>query len=354
MGNLELQFTAVLVFAVLSCFAPKAAYSIKELFPAYFIFGDSLVDVGNNNYIITLAKATCLPFGIDFPLGPTGRFCNGKVVTDILCENLCLPFPPPYLSPTTRGKAILQGVNYASGAAGIIASTGYNFIGRVDLDTQLAWFANTVQELQQQLGVSGAQNLLSRSLVSTTIGANDYVNNYLLLGSLTSLQYTPPHYQQFLLSKFTTQLRKLYELGARNVLVFSIGPIGCIPSQLACRSVNGECSEFVNNLALNFNDGLKSVLSQLNSQLPGSRFMYAESFHPVFAYRSNPQQYGFKFGAKACCGGGRFNGQVLCLPILEPCPDRLDYVFWDAYHPTEGINRLLGNLLYKELKSSFM
>jgi hypothetical protein len=43
-------------------------------------------------------------------------------------ELLDLPFPPPYLAPTTKGKAILQGVNYASGAGGYIRSTGFNFV----------------------------------------------------------------------------------------------------------------------------------------------------------------------------------------------------------------------------------
>ncbi|XP_021595112.1 GDSL esterase/lipase At4g18970 [Manihot esculenta] len=46
--------------------------------PCYFIFGDSLVDSGNNNNLPTLAKVNYLPYGIDFPEGPTGRFCNGR------------------------------------------------------------------------------------------------------------------------------------------------------------------------------------------------------------------------------------------------------------------------------------
>ncbi|MFS7947421.1 putative triacylglycerol lipase [Helianthus anomalus] len=50
--------------------------------PCYFIFGDSLVDNGNNNRIGSLARADYLPYGIDFPSGPTGRFCNGKTIVD--------------------------------------------------------------------------------------------------------------------------------------------------------------------------------------------------------------------------------------------------------------------------------
>lgn len=343
----------VVLAVALSSGAPLAVSGQFKPFPAYFIFGDSLVDAGNNNYITTIAKASNLPFGIDFPQGPTGRFCNGKTVTDVLSEILSLPFPPPYLAPTTRGSALLQGVNYASAAGGIVRATGYNFIGRVDLDTQITWFANNIKELEEQLGESGTQDLLRRSFFSITIGANDYVNNYLLKGSPTPLKYNPDEFQDLLLTNFARQLTQIYNLGARNVSVSSIGPIGCIPSQLARRSVNGECSQFVNNFALNFNAGLKVVISQLNSQLPNSNFVYAESYDPVFAFRSNPEQYGFKFGAQACCGAGRFKGQVLCLPIIKACPDRPNHVFWDAFHPTESTNILLGRLLFDNLKNSF-
>lgn len=57
------------------------------LVPCYFIFGDSLVDNGNNNNIASLARANYLPYGIDFPAGPTGRFSNGKTTVDVIGNN---------------------------------------------------------------------------------------------------------------------------------------------------------------------------------------------------------------------------------------------------------------------------
>ena len=54
--------------------------------PCYFIFGDSLVDNGNNNALQSLARADYLPYGIDFPGGPTGRFSNGKTTVDVVGE----------------------------------------------------------------------------------------------------------------------------------------------------------------------------------------------------------------------------------------------------------------------------
>ena len=52
--------------------------------PCYFIFGDSLSDNGNNNKLKTLAKVNYLPYGIDFPKGPTGRFSNGRNMQDVI------------------------------------------------------------------------------------------------------------------------------------------------------------------------------------------------------------------------------------------------------------------------------
>ncbi len=54
---------------------------------ANFIFGDSLVDAGNNDYLDSLAKANYHPYGIDTSdHKPTGRFCNGRIVPDLMSE----------------------------------------------------------------------------------------------------------------------------------------------------------------------------------------------------------------------------------------------------------------------------
>jgi len=61
-----------------------AKATIQLQVPCFFIFGDSLVDNGNNNDILTLARANYQPYGVDFPQGPTGRFSNGRTVVDVL------------------------------------------------------------------------------------------------------------------------------------------------------------------------------------------------------------------------------------------------------------------------------
>lgn len=62
--------------------APESSRNGRELVPAMFVFGDSLIDNGNNNDLPSLAKANYYPYGIDFSNGPTGRFSNGYTIVD--------------------------------------------------------------------------------------------------------------------------------------------------------------------------------------------------------------------------------------------------------------------------------
>lgn len=56
----------------------------RKQVPCLFLMGDSLFDNGNNNLLITQAKANYPPYGIDYPYGPTGRFSNGRNIVDYL------------------------------------------------------------------------------------------------------------------------------------------------------------------------------------------------------------------------------------------------------------------------------
>lgn len=52
---------------------------------ALFAFGDSILDTGNNNLLLTLTKVKFFPYGRNFIGGrPTGRFGNGRVFSDMI------------------------------------------------------------------------------------------------------------------------------------------------------------------------------------------------------------------------------------------------------------------------------
>ncbi|XP_047340374.1 GDSL esterase/lipase At5g45670-like [Impatiens glandulifera] len=95
--------------------------------PCYFVFGDSLVDNGNNNNLKTSAKVNYPPYGVDFPQGPTGRFCNGPNFADIIAQLLGFDrYIPPFTN--TTGYDILLGVNYGSGGGGILDESGKQLV----------------------------------------------------------------------------------------------------------------------------------------------------------------------------------------------------------------------------------
>lgn len=58
-----------------------------------YVFGDSLTEVGNNNYLqYSLARSDYPWYGVDFSGGQaTGRFTNGRTIGDIICTGLLFP-----------------------------------------------------------------------------------------------------------------------------------------------------------------------------------------------------------------------------------------------------------------------
>jgi len=88
---------------------------------AFIVFGDSTVDTGNNNFIPTIARANFPPYGRDFNGGvATGRFSNGRLVTDFLSEAFGLPSSvPAYLDPSYTIDQLATGVSFASGGTGL-------------------------------------------------------------------------------------------------------------------------------------------------------------------------------------------------------------------------------------------
>ncbi|GAV64102.1 Lipase_GDSL domain-containing protein [Cephalotus follicularis] len=311
----------------------------REMVPAMFIFGDSLIDNGNNNDLPSFAKANYLPYGIDFNGGPTGRFSNGYTMVDEIAELLGLPLIPSYSQAS--GDQVLHGVNYASAAAGILDITGRNFVSRIPFNQQIKNFENTLNQITDNLGADDVGQSIRRCLFFVGMGSNDYLNNYLMPNYPTRNQYNAQQYADLLVQQYTRQLTSLYNLGARKFVLGGLGIMGCIPSILA-QSPVGRCSEEVNGLVLPFNANVKTMINNLNSNLPGAKFIFIDVARMFQDLILNSRAYGFSVVDRGCCGIGRNRGQITCLPFQTPCPNRDQYIFWDAFHPTEAVNILMG------------
>ncbi|KAK9084368.1 hypothetical protein Scep_030839 [Stephania cephalantha] len=321
--------------------------SVCSAAPSVFVFGDSLADVGNNNYIASLSKANYIPNGIDFGT-PTGRYTNGKTIADIICQELGVTtFPPPYLAPTTTGDVVIQGVNYASGGGGILNHTGTIFVGRINMDAQLDNFANTRQDIISRIGAIAATKLLRNSIFSVIMGSNDLINNFQSPAAPIPSLISQEEFANALISRFRVQLTRLYSLGARKIIVANVGPIGCIPYQRDLNKMTtDDCVALPNQLANLFNGKLRILVMKLRSNLEGSNFVYADAFACVSDIVQNYKAYGFENPTSACCRvAGRFGGLIPCAPPSKVCPDRSKYVFWDPYHPSEASNMIIAKRL---------
>ncbi|KAL9381752.1 hypothetical protein Peur_024787 [Populus x canadensis] len=315
--------------------------------PCFFIFGDSLADSGNNNNLVTAAKANYRPYGIDFPNGTTGRFTNGRTVVDIIGELLGFnQFIPPFA--TARGRDILVGVNYASGAAGIRDETGRQLGDRISLNEQLQNHAATFNRSIQLLGTKqAAENYLNKCLYYVSLGSNDYLNNYFMPSNYTTSRlYTPDQYAKVLIDQYSQQIKLLYHLGARKIALPGLGPMGSLPyaSSTLCPN-NLSCVTDINNAVLPFNAGLVSLVGQLNRELNDARFIYLNSTGILSS--ADPSVLGFRVTNVGCCPA-RSDGQC----IQDTCQNRTEYAFWDEIHPTEALNQFTARRSYNAILPS--
>ncbi|KAF7023502.1 hypothetical protein CFC21_036004 [Triticum aestivum] len=321
--------------------------------PCYFVFGDSLVDNGNNNDIASLARANYPPYGIDFPGGATGRFSNGLTTVDAISRLLGFDdYIPAYAG--ANNDQLLSGVNFASAAAGIRDETGQQLGQRISFGGQLQNYQAAVQQLVSILGdEDSAANHLSQCIFTVGMGSNDYLNNYFMPAVYaTSRQYTPEQYADVLASQYTQQLRILYNNGARKVALMGVGQVGCSPNELAQQSSDGvTCVARINGAIEIFNRKLVELVDQFNT-LPGAHFTYINAYGIFQDIIRSPGANGLTELTKGCCGVGRNNGQVTCLPFQTPCANRNEYLFWDAFHPTEAANILVGRRAYSAAQPS--
>ncbi|KAL2494870.1 GDSL esterase/lipase [Forsythia ovata] len=308
--------------------------------------GDSLFDNGNNNLLVTAAKANYPPYGIDYPHGPTGRFSNGRNIADFLGEFLGFDKP---ISPfvTAKGSKILKGVNYASGGAGILDDSGSRQGDRFSLNRQLQNHRTTILRLALLLGsMDQVKEHLRKCLYTINIGNNDYLNNYYLPQFYsTSRLYTQQQFADLLIRKYSQQLRTLYNYEARKIAIFGIGLIGCVPSVLAMYPpANGStCVDSINGAVQLFNNMLKTLVDDLNNELPNAKFIY---INITSISSGDPSALGIKVANASCCIVSTTIAKGQCAPGKVPCSNRSEYIFYDDIHPVEIFNELTAARAY--------
>ncbi|KAF8062857.1 hypothetical protein N665_1191s0012 [Sinapis alba] len=318
------------------------------LFTAIITFGDSVVDVGNNNYLPTIFRADYPPYGRDFAgHKPTGRFCNGKLATDITAETLGFTkYPPAYLSPEASGKNLLIGANFASAASGYDDKAAL-LNHAIPLYQQVEYFKEYKSKLIKVAGSKKSDTIIKGALFLLSAGSSDFVQNY-YVNPLLNKVYTPDQYGSMLIDNFSTFIKQVYAIGARKIGVTSLPPTGCLP---AARTLFGfhekGCVSSLNTDAQQFNKKLNAAASKLQKQYSGLKIVVFDIFTPLYDLVQSPAKAGFSEATKGCCGTGTVETtSLLCNPkSYGTCTNATQYVFWDSVHPSEAANEILATAL---------
>uniref|UniRef100_A0A2N9EI90 GDSL esterase/lipase APG n=1 Tax=Fagus sylvatica TaxID=28930 RepID=A0A2N9EI90_FAGSY len=319
--------------------------------PAIITFGDSAVDVGNNDYLPTLFKANYPPYGRDFVNHqPTGRFCNGKLATDITAETLGFKtYAPAYLSPQASGKNLLIGANFASAASGYDEKAAITSHA-IPLSQQLEYYKEYQTKLSKVAGSKKAASIIKDAIYILSAGNSDFLQNYYVNPFINKV-YTPDQYSSILVGVFSSFVKDLYGLGARKLGVTSLPPLGCLPAAITLFGFHEKgCVSRINTDAQGFNKKINSAAANLQKKLPGLKIVIFDIYKPLNDLIRSPSKYGFVEASRGCCGTGTVETtSLLCnSKSVGTCSNATQYVFWDSVHPSQAANQILADALISQ------
>ncbi|XP_011657693.1 GDSL esterase/lipase At5g03610 [Cucumis sativus] len=297
-----------------------------------FVFGDSYVDTGNIN--VNTSSARNFPYGITFPGFPSGRFSDGRVLTDFLANYVGLKRSPiPFTAWKKTGSKLRAkcGINFAFGGTGVF-DTLYPF---PNMTTQINFFQNLIAN-----SIFTSYDIHS-SIALVSPSGNDYSFYLATNGS-------PEGVKPFVISvvnQISVNLKRIYKLGVKKIVVVGLGPVGCYPSPTAPSFK--KCNETMNSLAVFHNTLLKQAVEKLNSEtkLGGSpNFFILNMYDTVLSIiknKGNPKVGAtFQTPLKPCCFGvssnfscGSVDEHGNKMYTLCKRPDLA--LFWDTVHPTQ-------------------
>ncbi|PWZ11194.1 GDSL esterase/lipase [Zea mays] len=328
-----------------------AAAAAQSAIPAVFAFGDSTLDPGNNNGLATLVRADHAPYGRGFPGGAaTGRFSDGKLITDYIVESLGIKD----LLPAYRGSGLTvaeasTGVSFASGGSGLDDLTAQT--------AMVSTFGSQITDFQALLGRIGmpkAAGIANRSLYVVSAGTNDVTMNYFVLPVRTISFPTVDQYSAYLIGRLQGYIQSLYKLGARNFMVSGLPPVGCLPITKSLHSLgSGGCVADQNAAAERYNAALRQMLTRLEAASPGAALAYVDVYTPLMDMVAQPQKYGFTETSRGCCGNGLPAMGALCTSALPQCRSPAQFMFFDSVHPTQATYKALADHIVQSQKPKY-
>ncbi|KAI5355299.1 hypothetical protein L3X38_008194 [Prunus dulcis] len=328
-------------------------------FPAIFNFGDSNSDTGG--FAASLSPPTP-PYGETYFHMPVGRFSDGRLIIDFLAKNLGHPFLSAYLD--SLGTNFSYGANFATAASTIrlpdqiFPAGGFSPIYLNIQYVQFMQLKSRSQLIRHRGGIFASlmpkEEYFSKALYTFDIGQNDLGEGF--FGNLTvqEVNASVPD----IISGFSANIKKIYDLGARSFWIHNTGPIGCLPYILAnfpAQTDEAGCAKSYNEVAQHFNQKLKEATVQLRKDLPLAAITYVDVYSVKYSLFKEPQKYGFELPLVACCGYGgkynynsssecggtaRVNGRQI---FVGSCKDPSVKVNWDGIHYTEAAAKFISD-----------
>ncbi|XP_022144802.1 GDSL esterase/lipase At5g03610-like [Momordica charantia] len=294
-----------------------------------FVFGDSYVDTGNHRK--PAAKSWKYPYGITFPGKPTGRFSDGRVLTDYLAKYLGVKSPIPYKWRKVGFRQLKNGMNFAYGGTGVFDT----FILSPNMSTQIDFLQQLIDE-----STYTSQDLQS-SVALISLAGNDYAVYQATNGSAQGFQA----FITKVVNQLEVNLRRIHGLGVPKIVVTALEPLGCLPSSTVASSFQ-QCNA-TENLLVNFHNLLlQQSVAKLNSELKNgtsSTFILLDLYSSFMAALNNKGDHlgnvKFENPLKPCCvgisnayscGSVDANGEKYAI-----CEDPKAAFFWDEVHPSQ-------------------
>ncbi|KAL2893678.1 hypothetical protein RDABS01_009587 [Bienertia sinuspersici] len=207
----------------------------------------------------------------------------------------------------------------------------------------------TLPELKKLLGNNSTEKL-GQYLFMIAAGNNDFEMNYFLQKS--SSRPSVPVFVNNLTSTFSNQLKRLYSVGARNLALLTVYPIGCTPVVME-ETRSPKCVHLVNQAAHYFNVQLKLLLDDLKRKLPGFNFVLVNTYKIIRDIIKNPAARGFSNAASPCCELLKVKGAgLLCKEGGQVCSNRSSYVYFDGQHNTEAVNAIIAAKAFSSNRKS--
>ncbi|KAH9302844.1 hypothetical protein KI387_014427, partial [Taxus chinensis] len=284
--------TLLLALALCGSHVEAQTQSRKPLVSALYVFGDSTIDPGNNNQLNTVFKANFPPYGRDFLDGrPTGRFTDGKLITDIISGLVGLPdLLPAYLDSKFHGEKLLTGASFGSAGAGLADSTSLP-VNVIPLRKQLENFRRYRSQLTEMIRRENASRIVSQALFGISMGTNDYVDNY-YSNPVTRNMYSLAQFEDLLHHSLTVFIENVYREGATRLVVVGLPPFGCCPLTNTLHNfLNNSCDEEMNQAATSFNNKTTALIDKMNLTFPGLRIYYFDIYQKLYDIIKYPNKY---------------------------------------------------------------